>query len=233
MIPISDTNSDRIRKPLVNYALIALNIFVFIYYQDWGTNLPFLYSFSAIPHEIMTGNDVIIQGMGATPIPIYGTLITSMFMHGSLSHIAGNMLYLWIFGDNLENSMGHLRYLMFYLLCGLLAVCGHIFYTQWMGQDMMMPMLGASGAISGVLGGYLILYPKNEIRVFAGILFLRIPAFITLGLWILMQFYNNAYSDSEAGGGVAYAAHIVGFIAGVLLVKFFTKETQDDKFSLK
>ena len=221
MIPISDSNAGRIRTPIVNYALIALNIFVFIYYQEMGNNIEFLYSFSAIPLEIVSGQDVIINGMGVTPIPVYGTLFTSMFMHGSISHIAGNMLYLWIFGDNLENRMGHLRYLLFYIVCGLIAVFCHIFYTQFLGQSMIVPMLGASGAISGVLGGYLILYPKNEIRVFAGIMFLRVPAYITLGLWIVMQFVNNANVVDSSAGGVAYAAHIGGFIAGTLLVKLF------------
>ncbi len=223
MIPISDNNTDRIRTPFVNYILIILNILVFVYYQQFGTNHAFLMSFSTIPEEILTGTDVVFEGrMGITPIPVHLTIITAMFMHGSLAHLGGNMLYLWVFGDNLENRMGHLKYLGFYLLTGLIATLCHVFASQILGKDLFIPSLGASGAISGVLGGYLLLFPKNEVRVFVIALFIKVPAFITLGLWIGLQLMSGWGSIGVDGsGGIAYAAHIGGFFAGLLLVKFF------------
>lgn len=227
MIPISDNNSDRIRTPFVNYILIALNILVFVYYQQFGTNQAFLMSFSTIPHEILTGTDVVYEGgLGKTPIPVYLTLLTSMFMHGGLAHLGGNMLYLWVFGDNLENRMGHVKYLMFYLLTGLIASLSHVFLASFLGKDLLIPSLGASGAISGVLGGYLLLFPTNQVRVLVIAFFIRVPAFITLGLWIALQLFSGWGSLGAEGGGVAYAAHIGGFIAGLLMVKFFVEKKE-------
>jgi membrane associated rhomboid family serine protease len=222
MIPISDNNADRIRTPFVNYILIAVNILVFIYYQQFGTNHAFLLSFATVPHEILTGTDVIYEGgMGRTPMPVHLTLLTSMFMHGGLMHLATNMLYLWVFGDNLENRMGHKKYLLFYLLTGIIASLCHVFVASILGKDLLIPSLGASGAISGVLGGYLVLFPTNQVRVLVIALFIRVPAWITLGLWIGLQLWSGWGSLGAQGGGVAYAAHIGGFFAGMLLVKFF------------
>lgn len=226
MIPIGDNDSDRIRTPFVNYILIAINIIVFIFFQNMGTNDAFLMSFATVPQEILSGEDVLINGMGVTPGPVYLTLLTSMFMHGSLAHIGGNLLYLWVFGDNLENRMGHLKYLVFYLLTGLLASLSHVFASQFFGKDLLIPSLGASGAISGVLGGYLILFPKNQVRVFVIGTILRVPAFITLGLWIGLQLLSGWGSIGAEGGGVAYAAHIGGFIAGMILVKLFASKVE-------
>lgn len=230
MIPISDNDSDRIRTPFVNYLLIAINIIVFVFFQSMGTNDAFLMSFATVPHEILTGEDVLINGLGATPGPVYITLLTSMFMHGSLAHIGGNLLYLWVFGDNLENRMGHLKYLVFYLLTGLIASLSHVYASQFFGKDLLIPSLGASGAISGVLGGYLILFPTNQVRVFVIGTIIHVPAFITLGLWIGLQLLSGWGSIGAEGGGVAYAAHIGGFIAGMLLVKLFagTVETVEE-----
>ncbi|MDQ3845267.1 MAG: rhomboid family intramembrane serine protease, partial [Bacteroidota bacterium] len=145
MFPIGDDNSDRHLTPVVNYILIALNIVVFIFWQDLGRNIHFMFAYSTIPAEILSGTDIItdsrvltdpytgqsveMPGLQRTDIPVYLTLITSMFMHGGIAHIAGNMMYLWIFGDNLENIMGHGRYLVFYLLCGILAGLSHVFST--------------------------------------------------------------------------------------------------------
>lgn len=222
MIPISDDNAGRIRTPFVNYILIAINILVFVYYQQFGTNHAFLLSFATIPHEILTGADVIYEGgMGKTPMPVHLTLLTSMFMHGGLMHLAGNMLYLWVFGDNLENRMGHKKYLLFYLLTGIIASLCHVYVASMLGKDLLIPSLGASGAISGVLGGYLVLFPTNQVRVLVIALFMRVPAWITLGLWIGLQLWSGWGSLGAQGGGVAYAAHIGGFFAGMLLVKFF------------
>ena len=227
MIPISDNNSDRIRTPFVNYILIAINILVFVYYQQFGTNHAFLLSFATIPHEILTGVDVVYEGgLGVTPIPVHLTLLTSMFMHGGIAHLAGNMLYLWVFGDNLENVMGHKKYLFFYLLTGLIASLSHVFLASLLDKDLLIPSLGASGAISGVLGGYLVLFPKNQVRVLVIAVFMRVPAFITLGLWIALQLFSGWGSLGADGGGVAYAAHIGGFFAGMLLVKFFVNKVR-------
>ena len=222
MIPIGDNNTDRVRTPYVNIALIILNIFVFIYFQGMGNNYGFTFSYATIPAEILTGEDVLYEGgIGVTPIPVHLTILTAMFMHGGWLHLAGNMLYLWVFGDNLENVMGHLKYLVFYLLTGIIATLCHVFATQLLGSDVFIPSLGASGAISGILGGYLLMFPKNQVRILFFVLFIRIPAFITLGLWIGMQLWEGWGSIGRQGGGVAYAAHIGGFIAGLLLVKRF------------
>lgn len=227
MIPISDNDTDRTITPYINYILIAINIFVFIYYQQIGTNDAFILSFSTIPKEILTGADISTNGLGITPIPVYATIFTAMFMHGSIAHILGNMLYLWIFGDNLENRMGHIKYLAFYLLCGVIATLSHVLLTSFLGRDLLVPSLGASGAISGVLGGYLLLFPMNQVRVFAFAFFIRVPAFITLGLWIALQLFSGwGMLGSNEPGGVAYAAHIGGFAAGLLLVKFFVNKQQ-------
>ena len=225
MRPLGDNDDDRKITPVVNYILIAINIIVFILFQKMGSNQAFLASFSAVPEEIITNTDITSNGLGISPSPIYLTLITSMFMHGGIAHIAGNMLYLWIFGDNLENVMGHVKYLVFYLLCGILAGLSHVFFTSFSGNDMLMPSLGASGAISGVLGGYLLLFPKNKVRVLMLGTIMPVPAFVTLGLWIGLQLVSGwGMLGGNGGGGVAYAAHVGGFIAGLALVKLFANK---------
>jgi membrane associated rhomboid family serine protease len=227
MIPIGDDDSDRIRTPFVNYLLIALNILVFIFLQDMGSNEAFIAGFATVPQEILTGTDVHSGGLGVTSIPVYLTLFTSMFMHANIAHIGGNMLYLWIFGDNLENRMGHLKYLVFYLLTGLIASLSHVYASQFFGNDLLIPSLGASGAISGVLGGYLVLFPKNRVRVFFIGSILHVPAIITLGLWIGLQVLSGWGSMGSQDGGVAYAAHIGGFVAGMILVRFFAGKVEN------
>jgi membrane associated rhomboid family serine protease len=135
-----------------------------------------------------------------------------MFMHGGFAHIAGNMLYLWIFGDNIENAIGHKRYLLFYLLCGVIASLSHVFATKLLGQNLLIPSLGASGAISGVLGAYILLFPKRRVTMFLFRFISHVSAFWAIGIWILFQIINGLgmLGGSEAGG-VAYAAHIGGF----------------------
>lgn len=225
MIPIGDDNTDRVRAPFINYILIALNVVVYVYYQKFGTNFDFFASFATIPYEIVTGTDVVFQGnAGVTPQPVHLTLLTSMFMHGSLAHLGGNMLYLWIFGDNLENRMGHFRYLGFYLLTGIIASLCHVLVCWITQRGMLTPSLGASGAISGVLGGYLLLFPKNQIKVLVFLFVVRIPAFVSLGLWIALQLWSGWNTVGGESDGVAYAAHIGGFAAGLLLVRYFSKE---------
>lgn len=243
MIPIGDDNSDRQLTPYINYLLIIINIFVFVYYQSFGTDIHFTFAYATVPAEILTGHDIVSQpqiihdqitgqtlempGLQPTPIPVYLTLLTSMFMHGGFAHIFGNMLYLWVFGDNLENVMGHTKYLVFYLLSGLIASLAQVFGTYYMGQDPLLPSLGASGAISGVLGGYILLFPRRRVRMWLFFIFtISVPAVITLGIWILFQIINSmGMLGGEETGGVAYTAHIGGFFAGLLLVKLFVNRT--------
>ena len=239
IFPIYDDNSDRLTTPIVNYLLIAINILVFVFLQQLGNNDKFTYAFSTVPQEIMSGRDVItpdheveyqdhqrllLTGLQPTPFSVYLTLIFSMFMHGGIAHIAGNMLFLWIFGDNVEDRMGHVRYLIFYLVCGVLASLAHVFTTVMFATDpgsLLIPSLGASGAISGVLGGYILLYPKRRVTVIMFRFLTDVPAYVAIGIWFAFQLINGLLGGSQAGG-VAYAAHIGGFIAGLLLVKVFT-----------
>jgi membrane associated rhomboid family serine protease len=238
LMPVGDDNRDRKIKPLINYLLIAANVFVFIFFQGLGTNEKFTYAFSTVPEEIVTGKDIVtgpqvyedpltgdrikVSGLQPTPISVYITLITSMFMHGGFAHIFGNMLFLLIFGDNIENHIGHLRYLIFYMLCGVLASLAHVFTTVALGADPLIPSLGASGAISGVLGGYLLLFPKRRVRVIFLYQLMEVPAIFAIGIWFAFQLISGiGLLGSTEGGGVAYGAHIGGFIAGLLLIKFF------------
>ena len=240
VFPLYDDNSDRLTTPFVNYVLIAINILVFVFLQQLGNNDKFTYAFSTVPQEIVSGRDVItpnrrvehpgtgqellLTGLQPTPFSVYLTLISSMFMHVGIAHIAGNMLFLWIFGDNVEDRMGHARYLIFYLVCGVLASLAHVFTTVMFATDrssLLIPSLGASGAISGVLGGYLLLYPKRRVTVIMFRFLTDVPAYAAIGIWFAFQLINGLLSGSQAGG-VAYAAHVGGFVAGLLLVKVFT-----------
>ena len=241
LFPIGDENSDRTTTPIVNYVLILLNILVFVFLQGIGSNETFTYAFSTVPAEILSGRDIITRpvvieqftgqviempGLQRTPIPVYLTLITSMFMHGGIAHIFGNMLFLWIFGDNIENRLGHLRYLLFYLTCGVLAGLAHVFATAATAgseNSLLVPSLGASGAISGVLGAYLLLFPTNRVIVILSWFVTPVPAFIAIGMWFVFQLISGlgVLGSGTQAGGVAYGAHIGGFIAGLLLVKVF------------
>lgn len=241
LLPIGDDNRDRQITPLINYLLIAFNIFVFIYWQHLGKNDSLTYAYATIPGEILTGTDIVtsskvmtdplsgqefrMPGLQHTPVPVFFTLFTSMFMHGGIAHLLGNMLFLAIFGDNLENVMGHLKYLVFYLLCGVLSELSHVLTTWILGQNLLIPSLGASGAISGVLGGYLLLFPTRGVHVWLFFFFvITVPAFIVVGLWFVFQVLNGLGTlGGEEAGGVAYAAHIGGFIFGLLLVRQFVK----------
>lgn len=243
IFPLYDDNSDRTVTPIVNYGLIAINILVFVFLQQLGTNEKFTYAFSTVPQEIISGRDVrtpdrvvedpvtgqqlLIPGLQPTPFSVYLTLLISMFMHGGIAHIAGNMLFLWIFGDNLEGRMGHLRYLIFYLVCGVLASLAHVFFTAALTTDdssMLIPSLGASGAISGVLGGYILLYPQRRVTVIMFRFLTDVPAYVAIGIWFAFQLISGLglLGGGSQQGGVAYAAHIGGFVAGLVLVKFFT-----------
>lgn len=229
MFPIGDDNTDRTITPIVNYAFIGINILVFVLLQGLGGNDAFSYAFSLVPKEVTTGIDltgvqVVRDSFGntgeithyATPLPVYFNFLSSMFMHGGIAHIFGNMLFLWIFGDNLENLLGHIRYAIFYIVCGIAAAIAQII----MGPDSVIPMLGASGAISGVLGGYVLLFPKRQVRAIIFNFLTTVPAFVAIGIWIVYQLIVG-YMTDPGSGGVAYAAHIGGFIAGVVLIKLF------------
>ncbi|CAN5488857.1 rhomboid family intramembrane serine protease [soil metagenome] len=230
MFPIGDDNSDRRIQPIVNYSIIGTNILVFLLLQQFGNNEAFTNAFALVPKEITTGVDISgVQVLGsgagqtvklmlyASPLPVYFNFFSSMFMHGDIMHIFGNMLFLWIFGDNLENAAGHIRYGIFYLLCGVAAAVGQIV----IGPDSVIPMLGASGAISGVLGGYVLLFPNRPVRAIIFNFVTTVPAFVAIGIWIVYQIVLG-YLTPSGGGGVAYAAHIGGFVAGLVTIKLFT-----------
>jgi membrane associated rhomboid family serine protease len=239
IFPIGDDNTDRHLSPLVTYVLIAANVLVFFFFQGGGSNAEFTYALATVPEEIVTGRDLAtsdrvvrdpltgnplrIPGLQPTPVPVYLTLLTAIFMHGGLMHLLGNMLYLWIFGDNVEARLGHVRYLLFYLAGGLLASLAHVFATVGFGGNPLIPSLGASGAISAVLGAYLLLFPHKRVRVIMFRMLTEVPAIVAIGLWFLFQLVSGIgmLGAGAQEGGVAYAAHIGGFVAGLVLIKAF------------
>jgi len=229
MFPIADENERGHGPAFVTLAFIALNVIVFVLLQGAGTEEinQFTAGFSTVPAEITTGTDLvdptveeasgqqvaIPQAPG--PSPIYLTLLTSMFMHGGWLHLAGNMLFLWIFGDNVEHRFGHVVYILFYAAAGIVASFAQIAVDP----TSTIPTLGASGAISGVLGAYLVLFPQNRVTVFLFRFLTQVPAIVAIGLWAVFQFLNGIGSfmvSEETVGGVAYMAHIGGFIAGLI-----------------
>ena len=212
LLPIGDDNSERISFPVITWLLIAINVGVFLLEEQYGD--AFVMHWSVIPLDFTTG------------LPPLQTLITAMFLHAGWAHLLGNMLYLFVFGDNVEDRLGKLRYVVFYLLCGVIAFGAQIAVYP----DSNVPNLGASGAISGVLAAYLFLFPKNKVRVLLGWFVARINAWFVLGLWIATQFFAG-YGDlfhhaAHETGGVAYMAHIGGFIAGAVLLMVFKPKKQ-------
>jgi membrane associated rhomboid family serine protease len=224
LIPLHDDNPTR-STPVVTLLLIAANVIVFLLQLAAGDRLT--YAFAMVPVEILAPE----RGSPFTPInlePAWFTLITSMFLHGGWMHLLGNMLYLWIFGNNLEDTLGKLRFLIFYLLCGGVAGVLHLITNPF----SVVPTVGASGAIAGVLGGYIVLFPHARIATLVPIFFFwsiyQIPAQVVLGFWFLLQLVNAVYGSGmllarggEAGGGVAFWAHVGGFVAGFVLVRLF------------
>jgi membrane associated rhomboid family serine protease len=237
VFPIGDDNTGRTRTPYVTWTLIALNVIVFVFLQGMGTNERFTYAFSVVPQEIRTGIDVarpVVVELGGdereaiplqpTPGSVYSTLLVSMFMHGSLMHLLGNMLFLWIFGDNVEDDLSHGRYFAFYLTTGIIASLSHVVSTFVLGDNPFIPSLGASGAISGVMGAYLVLHPHRRVRVIMLRMLTEVPGYAAVGMWFVLQLiqaFGVIGMGPQAGGGVAFMAHIGGFIAGVVLVKLF------------
>ena len=238
VFPIGDDNSDRSQFPIVTVVLIVLNVLMFLVAQGAGTNDSFTMAYSTVPQEIATGKDLItedriervdtpvgpqevqVPGLRPTPGSVYFTLLTSIFMHGGWAHLLGNMWFLWIFGDNIEQDMGRTRYLVFYLLCGLLASLAHVFVSLGT-PSAQIPSLGASGAISGVMGGYLLLHPKRRVTVLLLRMVTHVPGFVAVGIWFAFQLISGVMMLTGTQGGVAYGAHIGGFIAGAALAKPF------------
>lgn len=219
MLPLKD-NIPTERFPVITVAIIAANILVFLYEFTLGSKSnAFLSSYGMTPYEITTGTSLY-----ARSVPLYATLFTSMFLHAGILHVAGNMLFLWIFGNNVEDSMGRFRFVIFFLMCGLIAGMGQIAIDP----HSQIPNVGASGAIAGVLGGYLLLYPRARVTtlLFLGIFitFVELPAFLVLLFWIVFQVVVGVAGlySTMSEGGVAYFAHIGGFIAGLAAIKIFT-----------
>jgi membrane associated rhomboid family serine protease len=218
VLPLWDDNTGRLRFPIVNVALIAINVAVFLVELSQGAQIEgFFYRWAVIPAEYSAGTDL----PPAQPFPFWATLFSAMFMHGGWLHLIGNMLFLWIFGDNVEDAMGRIRYLVFYLLCGIAASAAQIAIDP----DSTIPSLGASGAISGVLGAYLIMFPGRKVAVLLLRTIAHLPAIAVIGMWIVFQFINGLgqLAQTEETGGVAYAAHVGGFIAGFILVWIFRR----------
>ena len=218
MLPIGDDEGQAQGARVVTIALIALNVLAFFVQLGQGSEgalQAFVTSWGVVPREYSVGHDI----PPTIPLPYWSTLITSMFLHGGWMHLGGNMLYLWIFGDNLERVMGSAKYIVFYLLCGIAAGLAHILFAA----GSTVPTIGASGAISGVLGGYLLMFPRNRVRILTRGGVASVPALVVLGMWLVIQLVSQlgSITQSAEGGGVAYMAHIGGFVAGMALVKLF------------
>jgi membrane associated rhomboid family serine protease len=212
MLPIGDDNSQRRLFPIVTYALIALNVFVFLLELVGGDE--FIYTWSFVPVRLHS-----------SPVEGFITLFTAMFLHAGWLHLGGNMLYLLIFGDNVEDRFGHFKFLVFYVLCGLAA--GIAQYAVSMTSEY--PTLGASGAIAGVLAAYLVLFPGRRVRVLLAAWVVNLPALLVIGAWIVIQLISGLGTLSGAANndGVAYMAHIGGFIAGLVLTLFFRNRSRE------
>jgi membrane associated rhomboid family serine protease len=226
MFPIGDENERGHGPAYVTLLIIGLNVLVFLILQGAGASregAEFTYGWSAVPREIVDGVDltepeaITVDGQTVEvpqepgPNPIWLTLFSSMFMHGGWLHLAGNMLFLWVFGDNVEHRVGHVIFLVFYVLAGLAATVAQILVST----DSVIPTLGASGAISGVLGAYLVMFPTNRVMVFLFRAVVPVPAIVAIGMWAALQIVAGlAGGLSGESGGVAYAAHIAGFLAG-------------------
>ncbi len=206
MFPIGDDNSARRTFPLVTYVLIALNVLFFFVELSGGD--AFIEKWAFVPSRFL-----------ANPAGDFLTLFTSMFMHAGWVHLGGNMLYLWIFGDNVEDRFGHIVFTIFYLLCGLAATFAQLAFST----GSTVPNLGASGAIAGVLGAYILLFPQGKVNVLMGRGVVPMPALVVIGLWIVLQFFSGIGSIANTAdtGGVAYMAHIGGFVAGFVLTFLF------------
>lgn len=231
MIPIKDDIPSK-SYPIVNITLIVINVIVFLFELSLGDNLEsFIKAFAVIPAKYFYSGiryedgTVVLFSMSERIIPLF----SSMFLHGGWLHLFSNMLYLWIFGDNVEDRMGHFRYILFYILCGLVAAGTHIITNP----ESEIPTIGASGAIAGVLGAYLVLYPFARVVVVIPILFfwdiIKLPALVVLGFWFIIQIFQGTLAlaiQTTATGGVAWWAHIGGFVAGLFFINIFKKKSR-------
>ncbi|MEM1140651.1 MAG: rhomboid family intramembrane serine protease [Pseudomonadota bacterium] len=218
MIPLQDENPTR-RFPIVTVILIAANLLVFLWQVSLGDQVQAaIFEYGFVPSRLFHPD--LSLPVPTSDLPASTTLVSSMFLHAGIFHIGGNMLYLWIFGDNVEDAMGPMRFLAFYLLCGFTAAFGQALIDT----QSAIPMIGASGAVSGALGAYILLHPVVPVRAILplGFVFIPIvlPAYIPLGIWFGGQLLMDALSD-PTGGGVAFRAHIAGFLAGIALIPFF------------
>ena len=203
MLPIGDDNTGRRITPVVTYILIALNLVFFLVEMNGGE--AFIQRWAFVPRRFL-----------ADPAGDFATLFTAMFMHAGWMHLIGNMLYLWIFGDNVEDRFGHAKFVIFYLVCGIAATFAQLAFSA----DSAVPNLGASGAVAGVLGAYLLLYPRGQVRVMMGRGVVPAPALVVIGIWFALQLFSgigSVASNVDEGGGVAYMAHVGGFVMGFLL----------------
>jgi membrane associated rhomboid family serine protease len=218
MIPLHDDNPTE-RTPVVTIAFIVTCVFVFLYQASLPDKLGelFVFQYGAIPAVVFGQAELPTR---AIVIPAYTTLLTSMFLHGSWMHLFGNMLYLWVFGNNIEDVMGHIKYVVFYITCGILAALSHAMTDP----SSTIPMVGASGAISGVLGAYLLLFPRAHVLVLMpGLGMTKVAAGVVLGMWFVLQLLSGGMSLNSTGGGVAFFAHIGGFVAGMALIGLFKR----------
>lgn len=221
MIPLRDDNPTE-RRPVVTIIIILICSIIFLWQFFSGEKMGqrITLSLGLIP-SLLFGKGNLPASLAIVPPSV--TIITSMFLHGGWMHLIGNMWYLWLFGDNIEDAMGHGRYILFYIVCGVVAVLAHAIVNP----DSRIPLIGASGAISGVLGGYLLLYPRAKVLVLIPLGFfittVRLPAVIILGFWFVLQIFNSVIGGS-GGGGVAWLAHIGGFIIGIILISLFKRK---------
>ncbi|NQW47192.1 MAG: rhomboid family intramembrane serine protease, partial [Planctomycetes bacterium] len=224
VFPVGDDNSDRTTFPFVTIGLLLVNVFVFVVLQQMGANDDVTLAYCQVPAEIISGHDIVtepsiravqteggvvqvaVPGLRATPIPPWLTLLTAVFMHGSIMHLAGNMWFLWIFGDNVEDDMGHVKYLLFYLATSIIASLAFVALNRT-GEAAFTPCLGASGAISGVLGAYLVLHSQRRVSVILLRMMIDVPGYVAVGIWFLFQLVSGLF-DQGGGGGVAYSAHV-------------------------
>ena len=224
MIPIRD-DQPRFSTPFVTYFLIAINVLIFLmeFALDPASLRGLIYEFGMVPSNVTS---LIGGGRGASPAVALVPVFTSMFLHGSWMHVIGNMWFLWIFGDNVEDYLGHFKYLAFYLVCGVAAALAQIVVNPF----STVPNVGASGAIAGVLGAYFILYPKARVLTWLFYFFFYVPAWVMLGYWFVYQFLSGAATSiTQAGqnrGGIAFWAHVGGFVAGIILVKILPERPQ-------
>lgn len=253
MLPIGAEEQELRYQPITTFLLIATNVLVFFFLQQFGYNQRISYGYSLVPYEILSGHDLATRDgvlfdltsrqildnqlpydihLAPSPHPVYLTLLTSLFLHGSFLHLLGNMLFLWVFGRSLENALGSFRFLIFYLVAGVCASLIHILFNQ-SGLGLIMPCLGASGAISGVMAGYLMLFPHRYVAVIVFFFVVELPAFIVIGIWFLFQLLNALGGLGDpSGGGIAYSAHLGGFLVGLaLIVPFSTgREFEEDPY---